>query len=92
MAPPLSIVLVASFLCAVTPRFMQWGWSSSQIYTLFFEVLFAQMVAWGLYFTFVYPFYVSPFRHLPQPKGGNWLIGHGEEMRVQGPGVLARKW
>lgn len=28
------------------------------------------------YNVFVYPHYVSPYRHLPGPKGGHWFLGH----------------
>ncbi|KAL1891980.1 hypothetical protein Sste5346_007324 [Sporothrix stenoceras] len=37
------------------------------------------VVAWVLstaYNVLIYPHYVSPYRHLPGPKGGHWFLGH----------------
>nr|UYD62316.1 cytochrome P450 [Leptographium qinlingense (nom. inval.)] len=42
-----------------------------------FAALFS--VCWLLstaYNVFIYPHYVSPYRHLPGPKGGHWFLGH----------------
>lgn len=53
----------------------------------------AQAVAWAIWSTFVYPHWVSPLRHLPQPEGAHWLLGHGRQM-VGGapPGAAMRQW
>lgn len=45
-----------------------------------------------LYFAFIYPFYVSPLRHLPTPDGAHWLLGHLSQLLVASPGVPLRKW
>lgn len=49
-------------------------------------------VVWVVWSSFVYPHFVSPLRHLPQPKGAHWLIGHSKPVVKQGPGVAARQW
>lgn len=46
----------------------------------------------GLYFTFVYPFYISPLRNLPTPPGAHWLFGHMPYMINATPGTPSRYW
>lgn len=46
----------------------------------------------ALYFTFIYPFYVSPSRHLPTVGGRHWLMGHAPELYYAAPGECSRKW
>ncbi|KAG5975612.1 hypothetical protein E4U55_007617 [Claviceps digitariae] len=55
-------------------------------------VLSAQISAWLIYSIYIYPYFLSPLRHLPQPKGGLPLIGHSWGLGKHGPGVLGRKW
>jgi len=35
---------------------------------------------WGVYTVFLWPFFLSPLRHLPEPKGGSWI--HGQWARI----------
>lgn len=51
-----------------------------------------QVAVIGFYCVFIYPFFVSPLRHLPQVKGGWPLINQGTALRKIGPGLEARKW
>ncbi|KXX74106.1 Cytochrome P450 4F5 [Madurella mycetomatis] len=39
-------------------------------------VYLAQLVAYKIYRAFIYPYFVSPLRHLPGPKDHHFLIGH----------------
>ncbi|KAK3354034.1 cytochrome P450 [Lasiosphaeria hispida] len=39
-------------------------------------VYLAQLVAYKTYQFFIYPYFVSPLRHLPGPKDHHFLIGH----------------
>lgn len=52
----------------------------------------AQLVAWGVWSTFVYPHFVSPLRHLPQPGGAHWLLGHGRQIMSGSTGGPLRQW
>ncbi|ODA81815.1 hypothetical protein RJ55_00320 [Drechmeria coniospora] len=52
----------------------------------------AQFVAWLAWSTLVYPSFLSPLRHLPQPKGAHWLFGHGKYLLSQAPGGALRDW
>ncbi|OAR03135.1 hypothetical protein LLEC1_06589, partial [Akanthomyces lecanii] len=47
---------------------------------------------YGLYFTFIYPFYVSPTRHLPTAGGRHWLMGHIPVLFSAAPGECSRTW
>jgi len=35
---------------------------------------------WALWAVFIYPIFVSPLRHLPEPKGGSWI--HGQWAKI----------
>ncbi|KAF2402949.1 putative P450 monooxygenase [Trichodelitschia bisporula] len=45
-----------------------------------------------LWTVFIYPFFVSPLRHLPQPKGSIPLVGHGYAMFRKPPAKDFLKW
>ncbi|KAJ4144385.1 hypothetical protein LMH87_003269 [Akanthomyces muscarius] len=63
------------------------------VYVGIFQLLWiTQLVLFCLYAICIYPFYVSPLRHLYSPKGGKPLIGFGRELRKNGPGPMAREW
>lgn len=53
---------------------------------------------YGFYATVIYPQFLSPLRHLPTPKGGNFITGHAIRSRFGNPaggsprGDDARKW
>lgn len=52
----------------------------------------ATLFVYGLYFTFIYPFYVSPTRHLPTVGGRHWLMGHIPQLFSAAPGESSRTW
>ncbi|KAG4436975.1 hypothetical protein IFR05_007545 [Cadophora sp. M221] len=41
---------------------------------------------------YVYPFYFSPLRHLPEPKGAGWLWAHASQIRKNHNGEPYRRW
>lgn len=45
-----------------------------------------------VWFTAIYPFYVSPLRHLPIPPGKHWLWGHGLMLFREPMGAPASRW
>lgn len=61
-------------------------------FLLWWAIFLAQAGAFTFYSVFIYPFFLSPFRHLPTPKGGLPILGHGNLLRTQGPGPLAKEW
>lgn len=63
------------------------------LYGLLWSTIFlAQAGAFAFYSVFIYPYFVSPFRHLPTPKGGLPILGHGNLLRTRGLGLPAREW
>ncbi|KAK5990874.1 Cytochrome P450 monooxygenase FUM15 [Cladobotryum mycophilum] len=55
---------------------------------LWFAVLILRLI-WS---TFIYPHFVSPLRHVPTPKDGHWLLGHGMKIIQSAPGAPMREW
>lgn len=48
--------------------------------------------AWGVWWTFVYPKFLSPLRHIPSPPGKHWLWGHAFKIIAEPSGQPARTW
>ncbi|PVH73748.1 cytochrome P450 [Cadophora sp. DSE1049] len=46
----------------------------------------------GLFKLYIYPFYLSPLRHLPEPKGSGWLWAHASQIRSNHNGEPYRRW
>ncbi|CZT11774.1 hypothetical protein WAI453_004318 [Rhynchosporium graminicola] len=40
----------------------------------------------------IYPFYFSPLKDLPEPKGAGWLWAHASQMRINHNGEPYRRW
>ncbi|KJR84851.1 cytochrome P450 monooxygenase [Sporothrix schenckii 1099-18] len=52
-----------------------------------------QAIAFGIWSIFLYPFYFSPLRHLPQPKSGNvFLLGQFPRIQREATGKPALDW
>ncbi|OMP88640.1 Protein LUTEIN DEFICIENT 5, chloroplastic [Diplodia seriata] len=51
-----------------------------------------QLLLWYSWSAVIYPHFFSPLRHLPQPKGGHWLMGHFNKIRKENTGQPAREW
>ncbi|RPA88208.1 cytochrome P450 [Ascobolus immersus RN42] len=45
-----------------------------------------------IYNVFIYPFYLSPLRNLPEPPNGHWIWGHTREIRDLPKGVAHERW
>lgn len=66
--------------------------TTTQSAVIFFTLFSIQFGIYAFYAIFIYPFFVSPLRHLPQIQGGLPLVGQGIELRRKGPGVMAKQW
>lgn len=66
--------------------------NTAQSAIVFVALFLAQITIYSTYAIFIYPFFVSPLRHLPQVKGGLPFLGHGINMRRKGVGVMAKGW
>lgn len=60
-----------------------------QLFSLLFAV---ETFLWGVYCVLIYPFYVSPLRHLPMPPGRHWLWGHGLIILREPTAAPAMRW
>ncbi|KAK4495702.1 hypothetical protein PRZ48_012970 [Zasmidium cellare] len=49
-------------------------------------------VGYVIYLVFIYPFYFSPFRNLPEPKGAKFPWAHAAEILEGRNGPAYRKW
>ncbi|KAH6898781.1 cytochrome P450 [Thelonectria olida] len=52
----------------------------------------AWLMAWGVWAVWVYPLFLSPLRHLPEPSGNHWLFGQGKRIIAQPSGMPMREW
>ncbi|CAI6331935.1 unnamed protein product [Periconia digitata] len=52
----------------------------------------AQMLAGFAWGVIVYPLFLTPLRHLPQPKGANLLLGHFPRIFKEATGDPQRDW
>ncbi|RMZ83220.1 hypothetical protein DV738_g1199, partial [Chaetothyriales sp. CBS 135597] len=55
-------------------------------------LFFTQWLIYSVYEWFIYPFYVSPLRHLPTVKGGNILFGQFFTILREPSGTPMRRW
>ncbi|RMZ91535.1 hypothetical protein DV736_g1257, partial [Chaetothyriales sp. CBS 134916] len=55
-------------------------------------LFFAQWLIYSIYAWFIYPFYISPLRHLPTVRGGNFLFGQFFVMIREPSGIPMRRW
>ncbi|KAM3459891.1 hypothetical protein MY5147_003368 [Beauveria neobassiana] len=89
---PLKHMAGISLLGCVLIKLLHLLDNTAQSALVFLALFASQITIYSVYAVFVYPFFVSPLRHLPQVKGGLPLIGHGINMRKKGLGVMAKKW
>ncbi|KAL2351287.1 cytochrome P450 [Cryomyces antarcticus] len=56
-------------------------------------VLFVvQFLSWGLYTVILYPAFLSPLRHLPEPPGASLINGHASRILKEPSGAPFREW
>lgn len=58
----------------------------------FAALFFGQLFIYAAYAVLIYPFYVSPLRHIPTAPGGHWLLGHGMKIVKEVNGNPSREW
>ncbi|KAL7271146.1 hypothetical protein RUND412_006128 [Rhizina undulata] len=84
-----SVVLLTS--AAATYFLLRQGCISSYVLP-FFLLASVQYFLYGIYKFFLYPFLLSPIRHLPGPKGGNFFLGHFPELLNKPTGGPQIEW
>lgn len=81
-------VLGASFLSRYFPEGLLFGsflWSAVGYFTL-------ALITQGIYQVLIYPKFFSPLRHLPQPPGGSFILGHAVKIFKENTGDPQREW
>ncbi|GJN73187.1 cytochrome P450 97B3 [Purpureocillium lilacinum] len=66
--------------------------STKYLAQVFAMVWSAQLLAWLLWTTLVYPHYTSPLRRIPTAPGAHWVFGHGPKILAANPGASLREW
>lgn len=95
---PLGWIVLTSLIGGSMPKLLhlslpETGFPPLVVYSAIFGGLFAiQAGLFAIYAIIVYPLFLSPFRHLHSPKGGIPFFGHGRDIRIYGPGHMARLW
>jgi hypothetical protein len=95
---PLGWITVTSACGCALPKLLHLklpgtGYPPAVVYpVLFLGLLALQAGVFAVHAVITYPYFLSPFRHLPSPKGGLPLLGHGRDLRLYGPGHMARQW
>ncbi|KAF2870321.1 cytochrome P450 [Massariosphaeria phaeospora] len=86
------LLLSAAVISVLTSRYApQYALSRSLFWSiamLFLVHLFVQL-SWSVV---VYPLFLSPLRHLPQPPGSHWLLGHFRRIYRETTGEPQRDW
>lgn len=64
----------------------------STLYAVILATFFFELVVLIIWKVFLYPYYFSPLRHLPMPRGGHWLWGHGMKLQNESQGNPSKEW
>ncbi|KAI1328366.1 cytochrome P450 [Xylariaceae sp. FL0255] len=80
--------LVASWFLVVH----QSNWWKLHYISTFFSAFVFQSALWSFYAVVLYPYFLSPLRHLPEPKGGSWWNGQFSRISNEPTGIPMRDW
>ncbi|CAD6441612.1 7d2618ea-c7bb-4b64-8afa-f24a2cca4826 [Sclerotinia trifoliorum] len=58
----------------------------------FVQLYLLQFIGFVIWRVILYPFYFSPLRHLPSPKGGSWWNGHWKRISGEPTGQPMLDW
>lgn len=91
--PPTSALALASVVESVVLGRYAPAYSITESSFLRTLALFGvQLLLWFTWAAVIYPHFFSPLRHLPQPEGSHWLMGHFAKIRKENTGDPAREW
>ncbi|SMQ45992.1 unnamed protein product [Zymoseptoria tritici ST99CH_3D7] len=62
------------------------------LYLTTFLLFLTQFFLTTIYNVVLYPRFLSPLRHIPQPPGSHWLTGHTRKIMREPSGFPAREW
>ncbi|KAB2580149.1 Cytochrome P450 [Lasiodiplodia theobromae] len=92
MAPTSSLALASVAESMVLARYAPAYSITNSNFLRPLALFWIQMLLWFTWSAVIYPHFLSPLRHLPQPKGGHWLMGHFNKIRKENTGEPAREW
>jgi hypothetical protein len=84
--------LAASALAAAVIPFLIIHHLGSSWNAYYFTLPVTELLLFSFYKTYIYPNFLSPLRHLPQPKGALPLIGHDLALFQQPPAQDFGRW
>ncbi|WPH01325.1 Cytochrome P450 monooxygenase [Acrodontium crateriforme] len=92
--PPTPLLLVAATTLEafVAVTFLARYVPDHGLLILFTTLLAVNVALLAVYNVFIYPFFVSPLRHLPTPKGALPVLGHGLTMFSRPAGKEFSRW
>ncbi|EME78185.1 uncharacterized protein MYCFIDRAFT_50720 [Pseudocercospora fijiensis CIRAD86] len=91
--PPSAVLVLASAVeSAVAVALFPQHLPEHPLLYIFVRLLGVQTVAYAIYSIFIWPFFLSPLRHLPGPKSRNPIIGHGMTMFEKPAGASFLTW
>ncbi|KAH7328415.1 cytochrome P450 [Stachybotrys elegans] len=83
-----SVSALGSSVLSYAQNSRSWGFLAGS----FAFVWYLQVTVWFTYSAIVYPYFLSPLRHLPEPAGSHWLMGQATTIRKEPTGAPARRW
>lgn len=92
MALPWENITVGAVLGSVILNWVQSQWSKSALLGYFLGLWLVGFVLWGIWAVWVYPLFVSPLRHLPEPSNNHWLWGQFKKIIAEPSGRPMREW
>lgn len=92
MALPWENITVGAVLGSVILNWAQSQWSKSALLGYFLGLWLVGFVLWGIWAVWVYPLFVSPLRHLPEPSDNHWLWGQFKKIIAEPSGRPMREW
>ncbi|KAH7057107.1 cytochrome P450 [Macrophomina phaseolina] len=93
MAPTSALALASAAESVILGRYAPSPYIiSNSVFTRTAILFSIQLLLWYTWSCLIYPYFFSPLRHLPQPKGGHWLMGHFAKIRRENNGEPSREW
>ncbi|KAM5356025.1 hypothetical protein ACJ41O_002671 [Fusarium nematophilum] len=68
------------------------NWSKLFLLGRFASYWTTVFVLWVFWRVWIYPFLVSPLRHLPEPPKSHWLLGQTKKILAEPSGLPMREW
>lgn len=92
MAFPWENITGGAFASTLLLAWAQDRWTRWSLLGYFPMLWMAGLMIWVTWSLWVYPIFVSPLRHLPEPTGNHWLFGQGKRIFAEPSGIPMREW